>query len=383
MLVGRHAERSSVVRPVSRGTTALALLLGLTVCVPAARAHEAGTTQVVITFPAPEEFSIEITADAAAILARLEAGLGRPRSGQLTAEEYARRIEALRQSFLARAHVWFDGQATQPGFEYVQEPDDGSAEHALTPPGAIIRLRGAVPANAGTIAFQYDLTVASYALTVKSPVRGDSTVWLNGGQPSPAFTLGEQLVPPSRTQIATTYFVLGFTHILPKGLDHILFVLGIFFFSRRLKPMLWQVSAFTLAHSLTLGLTLLGLVSLSPSIVEPLIALSIVYVAVENLMTAELRAWRLALVFAFGLLHGMGFAGVLKELGLPRSDFLTGLISFNAGVEAGQLTIIAVASLLVLHWSRTPTVYRRRIAVPGSLMIALTGLYWTVERLPW
>ncbi len=145
--------------------------------------------------------------------------------------------------------------------------------------------------------------------------------------------------------------------------------------------MLWQVSAFTLAHSLTLGLTLMGLVSLSPSIVEPLNALSIVYVAIENLVTSELRPWRVALVFAFGLLHGMGFAGMLEELGLPRSEFLAALVSFNVGIEAGQLTIVATASLLVLHWSRNPIRYRRLIVVPGSLLIALIGVYWTGERL--
>src|SRR4029453_17942020 len=184
------------------------------------------------------------------------------------------------------------------------------------PPGAIVKLSGAIPPHAQTFAWEYDLTIASYALTVKSISAGSvHTVCVEGVQASQAMTLADHVLPPSRGQIAAAYFALGFTHILPKGLDHILFVLGIFLFSRRLKPMLWQVSAFTVAHSITLGLTLYGLVSLSPSIVEPLIALSIVYVAVENIVTAELKPWRVALVFAFGLLHGMGFAGVLRELG--------------------------------------------------------------------
>ena len=113
-------------------------------------------------------------------------------------------------------------------------------------------------------------------------------------------------------------------HILPKGLDHILFVLGIFLLSPRWKTMLLQVTAFTVAHSITLGLSIYGIVSLPSRIVEPLIALSIAYVAIENLLTRELKPWRLALVFMFGLLHGLGFAGVLRELGLPREEFLTG-----------------------------------------------------------
>jgi len=119
--------------------------------------------------------------------------------------------------------------------------------------------------------------------------------------------------------------------------DHILFVLGIFLLSTAWRPILLQVTTFTIAHSITLGLTMYGIVSLPSSIVEPLIALSITYVAVENLWTTELKPWRLALVFMFGLLHGMGFAGVLRGLGLPRSEFLTALLTFNLGVEGGQL----------------------------------------------
>ena len=121
--------------------------------------------------------------------------------------------------------------------------------------------------------------------------------------------------------------------------------------------------------------------SLPSSVVEPLIAASIVYVAFENLVATDLKPWRVALVFGFGLLHGMGFAGALRELSLPRSEFLTGLLTFNLGVEAGQLTVIAGAFLLVTYWSTDPRRYRRFIVVPGSASIALVGAYWTVTRL--
>ena len=114
-----------------------------------------------------------------------------------------------------------------------------------------------------------------------------------------------------------TYLKLGFSHIVPAGPDHILFVLGIFLLSRKLKPILQQVTAFTIAHTLTLVLASMAWSRLPPSVVEPLIALSIVFVAVENILTPELKPSRIALVFAFGLLHGLGFAGVLSELGLP------------------------------------------------------------------
>ena len=158
-----------------------------------------------------------------------------------------------------------------------------------------------------------------------------------------------------------------------------LFVVGIFLFSRQLRTVLWQVSAFTLAHSLTLGLSIYGLLSVPSSIVEPLIAISIAYIAIENLVLTELKPWRIGLVFAFGLLHGMGFAGALQELGLPRSEFLTALVTFNVGVEAGQLAVIGAAFLLV-GWQCHREWYRGRVVVPASVLIGCTAVYWTVER---
>lgn len=115
-------------------------------------------------------------------------------------------------------------------------------------------------------------------------------------------------------------------------------------------------------------------------VVEPMIALSIAYVAIENLITSELKPWRLALVFSFGLLHGMGFAGVLRDLGLPRSQFLTALLTFNVGVEAGQLSVIVLAFAGVAYWRSNQLTYRRLVIQPASILIALTGLYWTVQR---
>jgi hypothetical protein len=144
---------------------------------------------------------------------------------------------------------------------------------------------------------------------------------------------------------------------------------------------LWQVSAFTAAHSITLGLSLYGIVSVSPRIVEPLIAMSIAYVAIENMFLSELKSWRIALVFAFGLLHGMGFAGALKALELPRSEFVTALLSFNLGVEAGQLAVIAATFLMIGWYGADRSWYRRRIVVPASMAIACVAMYWTIQRL--
>ncbi|NKL66288.1 HupE/UreJ family protein [Rhizobium leguminosarum bv. viciae] len=177
------------------------------------------------------------------------------------------------------------------------------------------------------------------------------------------------------------YLELGFLHILPEGLDHILFVLGIFLLTTKRRAILSQVTAFTIAHSVTLGLTMYGVVSLPPGIVEPLIALSVAYVAIENIMILELSPWRPVVVFCFGLLHGMGFAGALRELQLPRSEIIPALISFNVGIELAQLSIIAIAYLGFARWFRDRPRYRRWIVVPASAAIAATGLLWTVERL--
>src|SRR5207247_7497926 len=184
-------------------------------------------------------------------------------------------------------------------------------------------------------------------MTVRSAVsENPATEWLEGGQRSAPFALTSPAPPVDRLGTARRYLTLGFTHIVPKGLDHMLFVLGIYLLSGRARSVLWQVSAFTVAHSITLGLSMYGLVAVSPRIVEPLIALSIAYVAVENILLSDLKAWRVVLVFAFGLLHGMGFAGALKELGLPRSEFVTALLTFKLGVETWQLEELVAAYML-------------------------------------
>jgi hypothetical protein len=159
-----------------------------------------------------------------------------------------------------------------------------------------------------------------------------------------------------------------------------LFVLGLFLLCTTWRTLLWQVSAFTVAHTISLGLAMNGLVSPRPSLVEPLIALSIGYVGVENVVLRELKPWRVALVFAFGLLHGLGFAGALTELGLPRRQFATALVAFNLGVEAGQLFVIGAAMTAVGWWRNAPY-YRRRVTVPVSVAIAGIAIYWTLQRL--
>ncbi len=184
----------------------------------------------------------------------------------------------------------------------------------------------------------------------------------------------------SRSDVFYIYLQLGFTHILPLGFDHILFILSLFLLSPKLKTIIWQATAFTIAHSITLGLAMYGKVQSPPHIVEPIIALSIFFVAVENVITDKLKPTRIIIVFVFGLIHGLGFAGVLKELGLPKKEFFNALISFNVGVELGQLSIILMAWFLFAKWFNKKTWYRKFVVNPISALIALVALYWTVER---
>jgi hypothetical protein len=157
-------------------------------------------------------------------------------------------------------------------------------------------------------------------------------------------------------------------------------VLGLFLLSPKLKPLLWQVTAFTLAHSVTLALGVLGIFALPGRIVEPIIALSIAVVAIENLFRSEVSPWRWAAVFGFGLIHGMGFAGILSEVGLPREQLGTALLFFNVGVELGQLAVIGLA-LVATKWCEERAWYGPWVRRPACLLIALAGVVWTVQRL--
>lgn len=203
---------------------------------------------------------------------------------------------------------------------------------------------------------------------------------LAGTLPAFSHALNYDFSKMSRTDVGLAYLVLGFQHIIPKGTDHILFVLSIYLLNPKRNKVIWQATAFTLAHSITLGLAMYGVIKPPTEIIEPVIALSIVLVAMENIFTDQLHPWRIFIIFLFGLVHGMGFASVLIGLGLPEKEFATALITFNLGVEFGQITVIVAAWLLFGKWFGSRPWYHRRIVVPLSLIIACIALYWTVER---
>lgn len=247
-------------------------------------------------------------------------------------------------------------------------------------------LAGELPPDATGLSLIYPARFSDYAVRVRQvdldaeKWHWSSWEWIKTERESQAFSLTEIYAQKTYFQTVAEFVQLGFMHIVPRGTDHILFILGLFLFSRKLSPLLWQVTMFTLAHTVTLGLATAGYLSLPSSVVEPLIALSIAYIGLENILSSELHRHRLVLVFCFGLLHGLGFASVLSEFELPKDAFFTSLLSFNVGVELGQLSIIALAWLAVGWLMKSPE-YRRYVIIPGSAVIGIIGTFWTLERL--
>lgn len=176
------------------------------------------------------------------------------------------------------------------------------------------------------------------------------------------------------------YLFIGFNHVIPLGLDHILFIVCLYFLNSNLKSVFIQCAIFTIAHSLTLGLSSIGYIIPNPNVIEPLIAISILFTSVENILHNNLNRWRLVVIFIFGLIHGMGFANALSEFGLPSSHFFVSLLLFNLGVEIGQLLIVASIYLLIAKWFSNKVWYKERVVYPISMVTGSIAFYWTIQR---
>lgn len=374
---------------MSRGQVArlMTVLVALSAFMLPARAHELRPAIATVGFDAPGSLRLELTANLEALIA----GIGpqhEDTSAAAQAPEYDRMrtlapddLRSVFESFAPRLiegiDLRLDGERVSLAIVDVAIPETGDLDLARI---STITLGANVDPDARMLGWRFE------------PAFGDSVIRLAragtdeiiyavfvGAGASDEVALGDAR-PKSTAAVFRDYLVLGFQHIVPKGLDHILFVVGLYLLSPRLKPLLWQISSFTLAHTITLALGVLGIVSVPPSIVEPLIAASIVYVAVENILTDHLQRWRPVVVFGFGLLHGLGFAGVLTEFGLTPAHFVSGLIGFNLGVELGQLAVIAGCFLTVGVWFRSDEQFRRYVSIPGSAAIALVGCYWFIVR---
>jgi hypothetical protein len=349
---------------------------------PAVSDVTVGETSVEIILRAPLEPII-----AGMDLAGLEDTNLSPLAGRydaLRAEDPAALEAALRAAWpgiAARITLLAGETRLDPVIAQVTVPEVGDID---LPRDSELRITADLPADDTPVQIGWDAGFGSVVVRQMGGGADAYTAILAGGTLSVALPR-EGYAAEGALPVFGRFVVSGFEHIVPKGLDHILFVLGLFFFSLRFGPLLWQVTAFTLAHTVTLALASLKIVSVPASIVEPLIAASIVYVAVENIFGRQeaggrVGLIRIAVVFAFGLLHGLGFASVLSDVGLPEGRFALSLIGFNIGVELGQLAVIAVAFVaLALPFGRKDW-YRARIAIPASCAIAAIGAWWTIER---
>ncbi|MEM9971164.1 MAG: HupE/UreJ family protein [Pseudomonadota bacterium] len=300
------------------------------------------------------------------------------------AEEYDR-FRALSPTDLERAfrEDWprISGQfglaaAGEPLAMQLGEVDVPEEEILEFPRISRITLSADLPPGDGAVTMTWPAAFGPLVVRQVGVENGYSLFLMSGGVTDPISRAGPS--DQSASEAFVEYVGVGFEHIIPLGLDHILFVLGLFFLALRIGPLLWQVTAFTLAHTVTLALGALDIIRISPDIVEPLIAASIVYVGVENVLARELTPWRPFIVFGFGLLHGLGFAGVLSDFGLGASHFVPKLIGFNVGVEIGQLAVIAAAFVAFGILFGRSAWYFRRIAAPVSIAISLIAVFWVL-----
>jgi hypothetical protein len=390
----------------------LAFLLFIVCGFPLAGAHTMMMSQVLVSFGQPGTVDVKFDVDLTMLLGSperyYELATEAPDKQQEDVRRIVPRVVDNLQLFVGpqRLQLVFRGFAASKA----QKADflDASMSKlsrlsfvATLPPGATDPLKLVVPLGAEVdypIAYTVQIPAAHVSVTrwvEEGMHESDPFSWVGKvsvGQ-GPASTLGSAPAPQSASAAAPAfnpdtlpwpkqlalYLRLGFHHIVPEGADHILFVLGLFFLGITWRKLLSQTTVFTVAHATTLFLSTYGIFSLPSRYVEPAIALSIAFIAIENVVKPKLGPGRLAIVFGFGLIHGLGFASSLSDIPFPKTDFIVALLGFNFGVDLGQLFVIALA-FLVVGWFRDRPWFRGRIAIPCSLAIAAVGLFWAVQR---
>lgn len=247
-----------------------------------------------------------------------------------------------------------------------------------------LRLNAKLIENPEVVFWQYHKNYGDnafrYRIEKKNKYTWNEWMWLRNNASSGDIIIKQQKTK-STFETIWQFIVIGYSHIIPLGLDHILFIIGIALLSFSFRKLLLLVSFFTLAHSVTLGLAIYGLIYLPPEVVEPLIALSIFYIGIENLFLKLNIKFRAIIVFLFGLLHGLGFATVLADFEMQIDSFMTSLISFNIGVEFGQISVILLLLFLMKTIMFINIKYHNYATKIISILIAVIGFIWTIERL--
>jgi hydrogenase/urease accessory protein HupE len=391
------------------GSVILAALLGAS---PLAVAHTQMMTEVLVSFRQPEQVDVTIGLDLSLMLGSPE------RYYQLATESSDQRqkeLQTIVPTVIDSLQLWVGSERLKLAFHgfsastaHKSDYLDGSMSKLSTfefvaalparavPPATDAPLKLVIPIAAPIdypVAYTVQIPSAHLSMTrwVEEGVHeSDPFVWgdkaptgpASGVAATPRSTARSAIVDPDALpwygQVGL-YLKLGFHHIVPEGADHILFVLGLFFLGVTWRKLLSQTTVFTIAHATTLFLSAYGIFSLPSRFVEPLIAASIAFIAIENIVKPRLGWGRLAIVFGFGLIHGLGFASSLSDIPFPKRDFIVALLGFNVGVDCGQLFVIALAFLAV-GWFRNERWFRRRIAIPCSCAIAAVGVYWAVDR---
>ena len=304
----------------------------------------------------------------------------------LDSEDIAKQFQSMSSSFIKLITIKSQQKSIEPEFVSIEISESSNITY---PRESKIKLIAPIREDDKHIIFGWNKRLGPMIIRQVSDSLESSRIgtepelysaYLSSGELSSPIII-EGITSVSSLKIIRDYLIIGFEHIIPKGLDHILFVLGLFLFASRFSQLVVQVSLFTVAHTITLALASIGLVNIPSNIVEPLIALSISYVALETLWHTRMGWSRLIIIFAFGLLHGLGFASVLMEIGLNQRHFIIGLVAFNVGVEIGQLVVICAAYLFIGILFFKTRFYRSFVQIPLSLVIGAIGGWWFIERI--
>ena len=367
--------------PIRAGWAMAALILALVAMFwcGVAHAHQINLTNARITINPDRTVDVELAMKGSDVDRAVGTKVFDEHTGLVRPEALAAAASAVAAYSSTHAVVLGEGGTLcRPGIGAVSPDQDG----------VTVRMRWSCTAAAGRL---------RYRSTVLIDVAPDArqVVLIGGGE-----NAAQDLLDASRTEIALTevprqsliqvigrYVAAGMEHIF-IGYDHIAFLIAIMLWARRLWPVVKIVTAFTIAHSITLSLAALDIVRIPSAIIEPAIAASIVYVAVENFLSRNVqKRWRDT--FGFGLIHGFGFASALQEFGLPRSALVPALASFNIGVEIGQIAIVSLVLPLLLVLDRMLAQRTRAAPAPSrpafavytiSAVIVVLGSYWFLAR---
>ena len=396
MVISASASRPCTALLLLRLAIFLAVALLCSLWTGAVRADVVKPALIEISVYTSGKVHVDLRASIEALLTGINAKYRNTQDAPNAAEYDALRVlppDALREKFvpfeknlLEKIDMLADGLGVELAIDKVTIPEPG---YTKVPRISVIELTGTLDRSTKELEWYYPAAFGDNAVRVRQVDEENEQwhwsewQWIRDDSVSEPFPLDELFTRLPVHEVMLNYISIGFDHILPRGTDHILFIVGIFLLSVQLRPLLWQVTMFTIAHTITLGLAMTGYLDIPERIVQPLIALSIAWIGIENVFLPHLSRHRLVIVFGFGLLHGIGFAGALAEFGMPDDAFMTALISFNIGVELGQVAIIGLCLLAFGLWFRNRGWYRNLFVIPASLFIAAVGLFWTFDRLEW